>query len=93
MAELAAAHAVEHDVCANPQVGKAAARGIAGRAVERGQGADGRQPGAVPVPGKRTRRYAAGVCGILGGLTLRFAVFHAGKVSALDPRATFSQQQ
>ncbi len=43
------------------------------------------------MPGRH--RTAAGVCGVLGGLALRFAVFHAGKASALDPRATFAQQQ
>jgi formate-dependent nitrite reductase membrane component NrfD len=39
-----------------------------------------------------TRRKVAGVCGILGSLAVRFAVFHAGKASARDPRATFEPQ-
>jgi hypothetical protein len=29
----------------------------------------------------------------VGALTLRFAVFHAGKASARDPRATFRPQR
>jgi formate-dependent nitrite reductase membrane component NrfD len=45
-------------------------------------------------PGKsRAKRIATGVLGTVGALCLRFAVFHAGKQSALDPRATFRQQR
>jgi formate-dependent nitrite reductase membrane component NrfD len=40
----------------------------------------------------RMRKLAA-VVGTAGGLSLRFAIFHAGKASARDPRATFEQQR
>jgi formate-dependent nitrite reductase membrane component NrfD len=46
------------------------------------------------LPGRsRARRAATGLLGTVGALTLRFAVFHAGKASARDPRATFLPQR
>jgi formate-dependent nitrite reductase membrane component NrfD len=42
---------------------------------------------------RRSVRTAAGVLGTAGALALRFAVFHAGKASARDPRATFQHQR
>jgi formate-dependent nitrite reductase membrane component NrfD len=46
------------------------------------------------VPGRsRLKGLAAGALGTLGALSLRFAVFHAGKSSARDPRATFDNQR
>jgi formate-dependent nitrite reductase membrane component NrfD len=46
------------------------------------------------LPGRsRARRAATGLIGTVGALTLRFAVFHAGKASARDPRATFRPQR
>lgn len=47
---------------------------------------------ALPGHG-RARRTIGGVLGTLGAISLRFAVFYAGKRSALDPRATFRQQR
>ncbi len=46
------------------------------------------------LPGRsRARRAASGLLGTAGALTLRFAVFQAGKASARNPRATFGQQR
>lgn len=46
------------------------------------------------VPGRgRAKRFAGGLLGTAGALALRFAVFHAGKASARDPRASFSRQR
>jgi formate-dependent nitrite reductase membrane component NrfD len=46
------------------------------------------------LPGRsRAKRLAGGLLGTAGALALRFAVFHAGKASARDPRATFHQQR
>ena len=46
------------------------------------------------LPGRsRVRRAATGLIGTVGALTLRFAVFHAGKASARDPKATFVPQR
>jgi formate-dependent nitrite reductase membrane component NrfD len=39
------------------------------------------------------RRMLSGLLGTAGGLSLRFALFEAGKASAREPRATFEQQR
>ena len=41
----------------------------------------------------RVVRVLSAICGVGGGLALRFAVFHAGRASARDPRATFEPQR
>lgn len=43
--------------------------------------------------GRRWRRRLAGLLGSVGAITIRFAIFQAGKASARDPRATFDQQR
>lgn len=46
------------------------------------------------LPGRsRARRVASGLLGTAGALTLRFAVFQAGKASARNPQATFRRQR
>ncbi|MDQ3931953.1 MAG: polysulfide reductase NrfD [Actinomycetota bacterium] len=46
------------------------------------------------VPGSsRRQRALRGLLGTAGSLSLRFAVFHAGRRSARDPRATFQQHR
>lgn len=46
------------------------------------------------LPGKaRIKKIASGLLGTAGAIALRFAVFHVGKASARDPRATFRQQR
>ena len=46
------------------------------------------------LPGRwRAKRIAGGLLGTAGSIALRFAVFHAGKASARDPRATFRSQR
>ncbi|MGH3443594.1 MAG: NrfD/PsrC family molybdoenzyme membrane anchor subunit [Nitriliruptorales bacterium] len=46
----------------------------------------------LPGAGRRTR-FLSGLLGTVGAVSLRFAVFHAGKRSARDPRATFRRQR
>jgi formate-dependent nitrite reductase membrane component NrfD len=94
MAELAAGEAVERQACANPQVGLPFRQGASGALWKAAKAFTLASLILTLIPGKcKAQRRAAGICGILGGLSLRFAVLHAGKVSSLDPRATFSQQQ
>ncbi|HEV2846542.1 MAG TPA: NrfD/PsrC family molybdoenzyme membrane anchor subunit [Thermoanaerobaculia bacterium] len=46
------------------------------------------------LPGRwRAKRAVSGLLGTAGALALRFAVFHAGRASARDPRATFRGQR
>jgi formate-dependent nitrite reductase membrane component NrfD len=44
-------------------------------------------------PRRRGEAAVAGLLATLGSLALKFGIFHAGKASALDPRATFGQQR
>jgi hypothetical protein len=48
---------------------------------------------AVLPGGGRTRRALGALLGTAGGICVRFAVFHAGKASARDPKATFAHQR
>jgi len=92
VAELAAGVAVEHDASVNPVVGKPLHNGVSGALWTAAKVLTAGSLVLSLVPGKsKAARTAAGVCGLVGSLALRFAVFHAGKVSALDPHATFSQ--
>lgn len=43
--------------------------------------------------GSRVKRFAVGILGTAGAVALRFALFHAGRASARDPRATFRSQR
>lgn len=46
------------------------------------------------LPGRsRAKRAASGLIGTVGALAVRFAVLHAGKASARNPRATFRPQR
>jgi formate-dependent nitrite reductase membrane component NrfD len=93
LAELAAGEAVERQACANARVGRPFRQGASGALWQAAKVFTLASLILTVIPGKgKTQRRAAGICGILGGLSLRFAVLHAGKISALDPRATFSQQ-
>lgn len=47
----------------------------------------------LPGHGSRGRRVASGLLGTAGAMSLRWAIFQAGKSSARDPRATFRQQR
>jgi formate-dependent nitrite reductase membrane component NrfD len=49
--------------------------------------------GSVFLRGGPVKRVAAATLATAGALALRFAVFHAGKASSRDPRATASQQR
>ncbi len=50
-------------------------------------------PRAASARRRRQLEVAAGVAGTAGGLALRFALLHAGRASAKDPRATFHSQR
>jgi DMSO reductase anchor subunit len=88
-AELGAALAVEKEADRVPQVGKALKEGVAG-ALWKASKACTAASLALAVA---RRRRAAGVLGTAGSLAVRFAIFHAGKAAAADPRATFHSQR
>ncbi|HEY2014150.1 MAG TPA: NrfD/PsrC family molybdoenzyme membrane anchor subunit [Bryobacteraceae bacterium] len=94
LAELAAGAAVERDAGADPQVGLPFRQGVSSVLWKTAKVLTVASLVLTAIPSKSSARRTAGaICGILGGIALRFAVFQAGKASALDPRATFAQQQ
>jgi formate-dependent nitrite reductase membrane component NrfD len=47
----------------------------------------------LPTRDRRIRRVISGLLGTAGAIAVRFALWHAGKVSARDPLATFAMQR
>lgn len=92
--ELAAAVAVEREVRVVPRVAKPLHNGVSGTLWKAARILTVSSLALAFLPGKwRAKKFAAGVLGSLGGLAVRFAIFQAGKASAMDPRATFRQQR
>jgi formate-dependent nitrite reductase membrane component NrfD len=92
--ELAAISFVERDAARVEAVARPLREGVAGALWRTAKVLTGTSLAASLLPrGGRTKRVAAALLGSAGTLALRFAVFHAGKASARDPRATASQQR
>jgi formate-dependent nitrite reductase membrane component NrfD len=93
-AELMAMTVFERDASRIERVGRALREGLAGALWKSSKALSGASLALSLLPRRRRGiRTAAGVMGMAGSLALRFAVFHAGKASARDPRATFRQQR
>jgi formate-dependent nitrite reductase membrane component NrfD len=92
--ELAGIAAVERETNAVASVSQPFERGVAG-ALWRAAKVLSAASLVLSVISSKSRgtRRAAGVLGTLASLSIRFGVFHAGKQSAADPRATFHQQR
>lgn len=94
LAELAFAEAMRREADRVPRVGKPLHEGLSGALWRAAKTCTVASLGLSLLPGGGTRgRRAAGLLGIAGSLSTRFAVFHAGKVSARDPRASFHLQR
>lgn len=94
VAELAAGLAVERHADRVERVGRPLHRGPSGALWMASKALTAASLVASLMAGRSRRvRVAAGLLGTAGALALRFAVFHAGKASARDPRATFQQQR
>jgi formate-dependent nitrite reductase membrane component NrfD len=93
-ADLIASTAVEKDAARVERVGRALLEGLSGDLWKAAKALTASSL-ALSVLSKwsRTARVAAGALGTAGALALRFAIFHAGKASARDPRATFHLQR
>lgn len=90
--DLAAGYAVERAASANPTVGAPFRQGLPGALWKAAKYLTAASLALTLVPGRGdTKRRLAGALGIAGGFALRYAVFHAGKVSAADPRAALSR--
>jgi formate-dependent nitrite reductase membrane component NrfD len=90
IADLAAGQIVEREANRIPQVGFPLKQGVSGMLWKSAKVLTAASLVLTLMPGKRR---LSGILGIAGGLALRFAVFHAGKASSLDPLATFEQQR
>jgi DMSO reductase anchor subunit len=95
VADLVAAKAVEHDADLVRTVGKPLHEGLSGTLWKASEALTAASLVASLLPGRRSRlrRVVEGTLGAGGSLAMRFAVFHAGKASSRDPRATFHQQR
>jgi formate-dependent nitrite reductase membrane component NrfD len=94
LAELAAMLAVERDAGRVERVGRPLHEGVAGVLWRAAKVLGAASLGLSLLPGRRRgKRKLSGLLGTAGSVALRFAVFHAGKASARDPRATFQQQR
>jgi formate-dependent nitrite reductase membrane component NrfD len=95
VAELVAATAVEKEVERVERVGRPLKEGLAGAMWKAAKAATAGSLLAqlVPVGPKTTRRRVSGILGTIGAILTRFAMWHAGKVSARDPHATFEMQR
>jgi formate-dependent nitrite reductase membrane component NrfD len=93
-AELASTVAVERDAGVVERVGRPLYEGLSGTLWRAAKALTGASLALSVLPGKaRWKRRLGAVLGTAGAISLRFAVFHAGKASTRDPRATFQQQR
>ncbi len=94
VAEIAASVAMEKQASVVPRVGRPLKRGFSGAMWKAAAVFTAGSIAARVLPNpSRKRRIAVGVLGTLGSLLMRFAVAHAGSVSARDARASFHQQR
>jgi formate-dependent nitrite reductase membrane component NrfD len=93
LVELAAMKVVECNVSRIAEVGRPLHDGFSGLLWHTGKILSGASLALAFVPSNRKIfRRAAGVLGTLGALCMRFGIHQAGQRSALNPRATFQQQ-
>jgi formate-dependent nitrite reductase membrane component NrfD len=92
--DLAAMAVVERDANRTEPVGRPLHDGLAGALWSAARAMTAASLVLSLLPGRsRAKRIAGGLLGTAGALALRFAVFHAGKASSRDPRASFRQQR
>jgi formate-dependent nitrite reductase membrane component NrfD len=92
--ELAMTLLLEREVSVVPRVARPLRTGFSGTLWRAAQVAGAASLILSVVGRKRTStRRVAGVVGAAAALGLRFALFHGGKRSARDPRASFEQQR
>jgi hypothetical protein len=92
--EVAAMRMVERDAGALERVGRPLKNGLSGSMWSAARGAAVASAALSALPhGGRGRRWLSAALGTVASLGLRTALFHAGKVSSRDPRATFEQQR
>ncbi len=95
VADLVASQAVRRNASRIHQVGSPLHAGLSGALWKASEALIAASLALSMVPGNRGRgrRVVEGLLGTAGSLAMRFAVFHAGKASSRDPRATFRHQR
>ena len=94
VAELVATFAVERETAGTEPVGRALKQGLPGFLWKTSTVCTLGTLALSALPRKGlVGRWATVLLGTGGSLALRFAVFHAGRASARDPRATFEGQR
>jgi formate-dependent nitrite reductase membrane component NrfD len=94
IAEIAAMRAVETEAGRTERVARPLHEGLGGALWRASKALTVASLALSLLPGKRRAvRTTAGLLGTAGAVALRFAVFHAGKASARDPRTTFQHQR
>ncbi len=92
--DLAAMAAVEREANEVEPVGRPLREGLPGALWNAARAMTAASLALSLLPGRsRGKRIAGGLLGTAGALALRLAVFHAGRASSRDPRATFRQQR
>ncbi len=92
--EAALSEVFSHEASRVPRVGLPLRRGASAALWRASQVLSVAGLVATALSGPRsTLRRTAGVLGVLGALTLRFAIMQAGRASARDPQATSAQQR
>jgi hypothetical protein len=94
IAEIAAGYLVEKDAARVERVARPLKEGLGGSLWKASKFATIASLVLSVVAGRsRWGRWVAALLGNAGAVSLRFAVFHAGKASSRDPRATFETQR
>lgn len=94
VAELAAAGLVGREAATVEEVGRSLNEGLGGTLWNASKYLSIASLGISLLPGgAAAKRRIGALLGIAGSLATRFAVFHAGKASSRDPRATFAMQR
>lgn len=92
--ELAASLALEADASRIERVGRPLKEGLSGFLWKSGKALTIASAVLSLLPGQsRPKRITAAVLGTAASLCIRFGLFHAGKTSSKDPRATFEPQR
>lgn len=92
LGELAATVALEREPGLE-RVRKPLRSGGAGTVLKIGAGLTAASLVTSFLPGGRPMRVLSGLLGTAAAIAVRFGVYHAGRASANDPRATFEQQR
>jgi formate-dependent nitrite reductase membrane component NrfD len=91
--EFAAMTALEREAHRVETVGRPLREGLGGSLWKTAKVLTGLSLLLSVIPHSSKRRKVSGLLGSAGAIALRFSIFHAGKASSRDPKATFDHQR